>query len=101
MKSPDLTIAGFFSRENRFNSLMTKDDHKRFEDALKEFKGSHFWFPAFGVSSYLQNIRRATEIANNSKLVEPIFGHPGHFVSVTKVWRTWKVTRKWPTSGER
>ncbi|XP_038077351.1 CMP-N-acetylneuraminate-poly-alpha-2,8-sialyltransferase-like [Patiria miniata] len=81
------------------NGLKTQADRSQFGAVLKQFNGSKLWLPAFGVSGFFPVIQLTAAAAFDSKMVQPLLGHPEHYLSVTNLWRKMAMSYAWPTTG--
>ncbi|XP_022093020.1 alpha-2,8-sialyltransferase 8E-like [Acanthaster planci] len=85
---------------NKLNGLKTQTNCSHFGNILKQFKDSKLWLPMFGASVYFSTLKRTMVTATEFQSVQPVLGHPDHFLSVSKLWRkTIGNNRLWPTTG--
>ncbi|XP_038078584.1 CMP-N-acetylneuraminate-poly-alpha-2,8-sialyltransferase-like isoform X2 [Patiria miniata] len=84
----------------RLNGLKTQADRSQFGAILKQFIGSKLWLPAFGVSGYFRVMQLTAAAAFDSKMVQPLIGHPEHHHSVTNLWRKMAMRKRaLPSTG--
>ncbi|XP_038078188.1 CMP-N-acetylneuraminate-poly-alpha-2,8-sialyltransferase-like [Patiria miniata] len=83
----------------KLNSLKTEEDRSQFVSILNQFNGSYLFLPAFALTWRYGILTRAASIAKSSNTVQPIFGHPDHFTSVTRLWHKTLKGSKWTTTG--
>ncbi|XP_038049809.1 alpha-N-acetylneuraminide alpha-2,8-sialyltransferase-like [Patiria miniata] len=83
----------------KYSSLRRKEDRTRFAEALKQFKGSLLFLPAFAFKWRYQMLIQAASVAKKSVGLQPIFGHPDHYTSVANLWQKTINGTRWTTTG--
>ncbi|XP_038078587.1 CMP-N-acetylneuraminate-poly-alpha-2,8-sialyltransferase-like isoform X2 [Patiria miniata] len=81
------------------NGFKKQSDRSQFGAILKQFKGSKLWLPAFGNSRFFRVMQLTAAAAFDSKMVQPLIGHPEHHHSVINLWHKMAMKRALPTTG--